>query len=363
MEAPGFEEHRDGRNGWAIRLADDEVLAFNAMQVERASAWLLGRRTYQIWAAFWPTADVDSEFTRYMNEAPKYVFSNTLKHPGWQNATVLSGDLGQAVRTLKEGRGGDIVIAGSGELVAGLMEHDLIDEYVLQTFPVLLGSGKRLFPEEAAMRHLRLTDSRVFEGGVVANTYVPDHQPRSNALTDMYVWTDEQIRSLHAAEDADRVLATVMFTDIVDSTRRAAELGDRAWRELVERHHRIVRDLLSRSRGTEMDTAGDGFFATFDGPARAVRCGLAAVEQVRPLGIEIRAGVHTGEVETIDGKAGGIAVIIGARIASSAGASEVLVSSTVKDLTAGSGLEFAEAGERELKGVPDPWRVYRATSG
>jgi pimeloyl-ACP methyl ester carboxylesterase len=161
----------------------------------------------------------------------------------------------------------------------------------------------------------------------------------------------------------ERSLATVMFTDIVDSTRRAAELGDRAWRELVERHHRIVRDLLSRSRGTEMDTAGDGFFATFDGPARAVRCGLAAVEQVRPLGIEIRAGVHTGEVETIDGKAGGIAVVIGARIASSAGASEVLVSSTVKDLTVGSGLEFAEAGERELKGVPDPWRVYRATSG
>jgi class 3 adenylate cyclase len=112
-----------------------------------------------------------------------------------------------------------------------------------------------------------------------------------------------------------------------------------------------------------MDTAGDGFFATFDGPARAVRCALAAVDAVRPLGIQIRAGVHTGEVETIDGKAGGIAVVIGARIASSAGASEVFVSSTVKDLTAGSGLAFADAGERELKGVPDRWRVYRATDG
>ena len=135
----------------------------------------------------------------------------------------------------------------------------------------------------------------------------------------------------------DRALATVLFTDIVDSTRKAAELGDRAWRDLVERHHALVRDLLARSRGTEMDTAGDGFFATFDGPARAVRCAMAAVEAVRPLGIEIRAGVHTGEVETIDAKAGGIAVIIGARIAGTAAASEVLVSSTVKELVAGSG--------------------------
>jgi pimeloyl-ACP methyl ester carboxylesterase len=160
----------------------------------------------------------------------------------------------------------------------------------------------------------------------------------------------------------DRALATVLFTDIVDSTVRAAALGDRAWRDLIERHHRMVRDLLARSRGVEMDTAGDGFFATFDGPARAVRCALAAVEAVRPLGIEIRAGVHTGEVETIDAKAGGIAVVIGARIAGSARASEVLVSRTVKDLVAGSGLEFAPAGEHELKGVPDRWRLYRVVA-
>jgi pimeloyl-ACP methyl ester carboxylesterase len=160
----------------------------------------------------------------------------------------------------------------------------------------------------------------------------------------------------------DRALATVLFTDIVDSTRKAAELGDRAWRDLVERHHKIVRDLLVRSRGTEMDTAGDGFFATFDGPARAVRCALAAVEAVRSLGIEIRAGVHTGEVETIDAKAGGIAVIIGARILGSAAASEVLVSSTVRELVAGSGLAFDDAGEHELKGVPDRWRLYRVSA-
>lgn len=174
---------------------------------------------------------------------------------------------------------------------------------------------------------------------------------------------EEFVTGTRPIPGVERSLATVMFTDIVDSTQRAAELGDRAWRDVVERHHRIVRDLLARSRGIEMDTAGDGFFATFDGPARAVRCALAAVDAVRPLDIRIRAGVHTGEVETIDGKAGGIAVVIGARIASSANADEVLVSSTVRDLTAGSGLTFEEAGERGLKGVPGPWRVYRATSG
>ena len=169
----------------------------------------------------------------------------------------------------------------------------------------------------------------------------------------------EFVTGSRPALGGDRSLATVLFTDIVGSTQKAAELGDHAWRDLVERHHRIVRDLLVRSRGTEMDTAGDGFFATFDGPARAVRCALAAVEAVRPLGIEIRAGVHTGEVETIDAKAGGIAVIIGARISASAGASEVLASSTVKDLVAGSGLVFEDAGEHELKGVPDSWHLYR----
>jgi class 3 adenylate cyclase len=164
------------------------------------------------------------------------------------------------------------------------------------------------------------------------------------------------------AAELDRVLATVLFTDIVDSTAKVAELGDRAWRELVERHHATVRGHLTRYRGTEIDTAGDGFFATFDGPARAVRCALAITDAVRPLGIDIRAGVHTGEVEQIDDKVGGMAVVIGARIGARGGPSEVLASSTVKDLTAGSGLVFEDRGEHELKGVPDRWRVYRVVS-
>jgi class 3 adenylate cyclase len=162
--------------------------------------------------------------------------------------------------------------------------------------------------------------------------------------------------------ELDTVLSTVMFTDIVSSTERQAELGDRGWRDLVIRHHAAVRTALERWRGVENDTAGDGFYATFDGPARAIRCAQEVVEAVRPLGIEIRAGVHTGECEVIEGKPGGITVSIGARVAGHAGASEVLVSQTVKDLVAGSGFTFQDAGERELKGVPDRWRLYRVSS-
>ena len=162
--------------------------------------------------------------------------------------------------------------------------------------------------------------------------------------------------------ELERSLATVLFTDIAGSTSVAAGLGDRRWKEVVEEHHRRVRGQLARFRGTEVDTAGDGFFATFDGPARAVRCAAAIVAAVAPLAIEVRAGVHTGEVEMIDGKAGGMAVVIGARVGALAGASEVLVSQTVKDLVAGSGLVFEDAGEHELKGVPDRWRLYRVAT-
>jgi class 3 adenylate cyclase len=163
------------------------------------------------------------------------------------------------------------------------------------------------------------------------------------------------------APSGERVLTTVLFTDLIGSTERAAALGDRSWRALLDDHNRLVRRELERFRGREVDTAGDGFFATFDGPARAVRCALAIAQEVSDLSIEIRAGVHTGEVQTVDGKAAGIAVTLGARVAALAGPSEVLVSQTVRDLVAGSGLSFEDAGEHELKGVPETWRVYRAS--
>jgi class 3 adenylate cyclase len=165
-------------------------------------------------------------------------------------------------------------------------------------------------------------------------------------------------RTAWGEPEPDTLLATVLFTDIVGSTAAAAEVGNRAWGDLVGRHHALVRALLDRYRGREFDTAGDGFFATFDGPIRAIRCAVAAQSAVRDLGLEIRAGLHTGECELIGEKPGGIAVNIGARVAAKAQPGEVLVSRTVKDLVAGSGIEFAPRGLHELKGVPGEWQLF-----
>ena len=160
-------------------------------------------------------------------------------------------------------------------------------------------------------------------------------------------------------EALDSVLATVLFTDIVDSTKQSAALGDREWAVVRRRHDEIVRAELVRHRGREIKTLGDGFLATFDGPARGVRCARAIADASRELGIEIRAGLHTGEIELEGDDISGISVAIGARVGALAGPSEVLVSRTVKDLTAGSGFTFEDAGEHELKGVPDRWQLYR----
>jgi class 3 adenylate cyclase len=161
----------------------------------------------------------------------------------------------------------------------------------------------------------------------------------------------------------DTVLVTVLFTDLVGSTERAVELGDRAWRDLLGRHHEAVRRELQRYRGEEIDTAGDGFFARFDGPARAIHCARAIIDRVRDLGLDVRAGIHTGECERVGDKIAGLAVNVGARVSGAAAPGEVLVSSTVKDLVAGSGIEFEDRGAQELKGVPGEWRLYAVSDG
>ena len=189
-------------------------------------------------------------------------------------------------------------------------------------------------------------------------------------LRGVYTWVDDDaheatmkatqqfVSRLSRRGGPERVLATVLFTDIVGSTELASRLGDSAWRELLQRHHTLVRRELARFQGRELDTAGDGFFAAFDGPARAVRAASAIRDELQGLDLEIRAGLHTGECEVTDGKIAGIAVSIGARISSLAAPGEVLVSSTVKDLVAGSGIQFEDRGEHQLKGVPDAWRLF-----
>jgi class 3 adenylate cyclase len=185
-----------------------------------------------------------------------------------------------------------------------------------------------------------------------------DETSFATAFRDISREVEAFLSGVHAEPVPDTVLATVLFTDIVGSTERAAELGDRAWRNLLQDHHIAVRRELSRFRGKELDTAGDGFFAVFDGPARAISCARTVVGAVGELDLEVRAGVHTGECELQDGKVTGIAVNIGARVAGAANPGEVLVSGTVKDLVAGSGIQFEDRGTHELKGVPGEWRLY-----
>jgi class 3 adenylate cyclase len=232
------------------------------------------------------------------------------------------------------------------------LETDLRDVLRAVRVPTLVLYRRHEWSEERALdvaRRIRTARAVRVSGdsfwGVFLSPDIPDEIERFVAGEEM-------------AAVPDTVLFTLLFTDIVGSTERAAELGDRGWLELLERHHALVRRELTRFRGEEKDTAGDGFFATFDGPARAIRCAQAIVEGVRELGLDLRAGVHTGECELHDAKVAGIAVSIGARVAALAGPGEVLVSQTVKDLVAGSGLEFDDRGPHALKGVPGEWRVY-----
>jgi class 3 adenylate cyclase len=189
-----------------------------------------------------------------------------------------------------------------------------------------------------------------------------DHLPWTSEFDQILGDIEEFLTGTRHAAEVDRVLATVMFADIVKSTERAAEIGDRRWKDLLQDFYGVVRKNLERYRGREVDTAGDGLLATFDGPARAVRCAQAINDDVPSLGLSVRAGVHTGEVEVIGEKVGGIAVHIGARVAAEAAPGEVIVSSTVKDLVAGSGIRFEDRGRRPLKGVPGEWQLFRAAA-
>jgi class 3 adenylate cyclase len=231
----------------------------------------------------------------------------------------------------------------------GIASADVTDILSSVRVPVVV---IRVRAPEERIRYLtdRLIDARVIdaEGAAV----IPFGAAEERVLAEL-----EALASGAAPVPANRVLTTVLFTDIADSTARAAAIGDRAWADLIERHHALVRRELARHRGKEVDTAGDGFFATFDGPGRAIRCAETIIAGVRPLGVDVRAGVHTGECEVAAGKVAGIAVVVGARVAALARPGQILATSTVRDLVAGSDILFEERGEYELKGVPGRWRV------
>ncbi len=262
----------------------------------------------------------------------------------WTTFYRLTGGPGTAVALDTRERETDIRDVLSAVHVPTLVLHRSDDQMYS------LGEGRFLAEHISGARFVELAGS--------------DHLPWEGDSDLLVSEIDRFLRSVRDEEAIfDRVLATVLFTDIVDSTAQSATLGDREWRRVRERHNQIIRAQIARHRGREIKTMGDGFLATFDGPARAVYCALAIAEHVRPLGIEVRGGLHTGEVEIDGDDVAGLAVAIGARVGAMARPSEVLVSQTVKDLTAGSGLVFEDAGEHELKGVPDRWRLYRVMSG
>lgn len=361
MEAPGFEEHRDGRNAWALRRQDPESEAWNRELVERADAILLGRVTYQMWDAFWRNLDKDLPLKRRLDEIPKYVVSKTLRRADWNNTTILSGDPAAEVEALKAQPGGELILYGSADLVNALLAHDLFDEYRLQVYPIVLGSGKHLFADRIALHSLRLVGTRVFRSGVVLLVYRPEGQEPSTPYVEAYSWNDEQVRSLRAHQGIDRILATVLFTDIVDSTARVTAMGDRAWRELVDRHYQVARAEANRWLVQHIESTGDGIMATFETPTRALRCAFALQAALADLGLEIRAGVHTGEIERRETGVGGIGVHTAARVLGQASPRQVLVTRTVRDLTVGTEITFAPVKTVSLKGVPGEWELLEAS--
>jgi class 3 adenylate cyclase/dihydrofolate reductase len=360
IEGPGFDEHRDGRNAWALRLQDDEAEEWNQSQLYGAEALLMGRVTYQIWAAFWPSA-TDNEFTRRMNGMPKYVVSRTLDRADWSNTTVLRGDVPAEVHDLKAQPGGELLCYGSADLVTELMAHRLVDEYRLSVYPLVLGSGKHLFRDRIDLHYLHLVNTRVFPTGIVLLTYRPESEEPTSPYVEQFAWNEEQTRSLQAAQNIDRVLATVLFTDIVDSTGRAASLGDRAWRQLLDRHDQVARTEVDRWHGRFVKNTGDGVLATFDAPTRALRCAFALRDAFTHEGLEIRAAIHTGEVEMREGDIGGIAVHIAARALDEADDRQIVVTRTVRDLATGTDLHFRQLGTVSLRGVPGTWELHEVT--
>jgi pimeloyl-ACP methyl ester carboxylesterase len=337
------------------------AVLFAATHPERATALVLfGGVARTLWAPDYPPGwrPEDAESVDAEDEAnwgkPGYIESVMATGiPGadeeelraWSEMVRYSASPGAAAELNRLNLAIDVRPALPAIRVPTLVAHQAGDSWVT------IANGRYLADHIAGARFLELPG----EGHILAAENVDRY------LREVQSFLESAWAGAWPESEPDRVLATVLFTDIVDSTARAVELGDRAWRELLEQHHQRVRTQLTRFRGTEHDTAGDGFFASFDGPARAVRCAGAIRDSLREIDVDVRLGLHAGECELLDGKVAGIAVSIGARVAGQALPGEVLVSGTVKDLVAGSDIRFEDRGTATLKGVPGEWHLYAVT--
>ena len=328
-------------------------LLFAATYPERTTALvMIGSYPRRLWAPDYPWGISTADWGRFLEEVER----------GWGGPvglTVRAPSLANDERFRSWWATYLRMSASPGAALALTTMNGQIDvRHVLPTIraPTLIvhRTGDLSLPVEGA-RYMaeRIPGARLLE--LPGEDHLPFVGDQDEILDDV----EEFLTGVRHSPEPDRVLATILFTDIVDSTQKAVKLGDLAWGDVLERHHALVRAQLTRFRGEEVDTAGDGFFATFDGPARAIRCACSIRDEVRSLDLEIRAGLHSGECELIGGKVGGIAVHVGARLAAEAGPGEVLVSSTVRDLVAGSGIQFVDRGQHELKGIPEPWHLYQ----
>ena len=362
MEAPGFDEHRSGRNAWALRLSDDDMQVFNRDQLAAAEALLFGRTTYQIWAAFWPTLKDEASFGRRVNELPKYVVSKSLADADWEHTTILRGDPVEEAAALKARIDGELLVYGSADLVAALMSAELVDEYRIIVFPVVLGSGKRLFRDESDLRYLRLMSRGRSRRRRPPRLRAGDaRRPRASTSRRTRGPRSRSSRSTPRM-DIDRVLATVLFTDIVNSTGRAAAIGDKAWRQLLDRHDEITRTEVERWHGTagQVDRRRLPRHVRRADPRAALR--LRAPRRARPLRVSTSAPPSTPARSSSGATtSAGSALHIASRALAEAGARQVVVTRTVRELATGTDLEFTSLGTVGLRGVPGEWELFEAS--
>ena len=331
-------------------------ILFAATYPERTSALIMyGAYAKRAWAKDFPFGWRDEEWVAF--------FDNVENHWGttkgvdlniWAPSVAHDERVWEDVATYMRSA------ASPGAVRAVMQMNREIDvRHVLPSIRVPTLITHRIGDRNIRIQQARYMAERI-PGARLVELPGDDHMAWFGDIDALLSEVEEFLTGVRPEPEADRVLATILFTDIVGATERAAEMGDQKWSHLLGRHHELIREELNRFRGREIDTAGDGFFATFDGPARAISCAKAIQNKVTKLGLTVRIGLHTGECEVMDDKVSGIAVHIGARVVDNAAPGEILVTSTVKDLVAGSGLSFADRGEYELKGVPDKWRLFES---